>query len=246
MPPIFGAGGAGQKRSGPDDIYHPRWRGQEWKKEAHDGGLDLVASPSQQLARTIILQPFKGGSTGAIDELVGGLNKVFLQFLQLDFLLRPIPGARRGVDGMHIFMIFNERLDGLWGQLEGDLVLGDHVDVDDVCFDIQDLVVEQRLHERVGVFAEFGVWRLGEHDGTQGPDGRRAGKDFGQASKVLRDAIQRPLHSIDPLQCRRQPWIYLGIQDDIRSGARCKGGRRGGQEGDRHRKVVWRKGGIRS
>lgn len=73
---------------------------------------------------------------------------------------------------MHFFMIFDQRLDGLWGQLECDLVLGDHVDVDDVCFDVQDLIVEQCLDEWVGIFAKFRVWRLGEHDRAQSPDGR--------------------------------------------------------------------------
>lgn len=139
---------------------------------------------------------------------------------------------------MHFFMVFHQRLDGLWRQLEGDLVLGDHVDMNDVCFDIQDLIIEQSLDERVGIFAKFRIRCLGEHERTQRPDGGWRGEGLGQASKVLRHAVQWPLDSVYPLQCRRQPGIYLGVQDNIWSGSRSKGGSGGGEESDGHRNVL--------
>lgn len=62
---------------------------------------------------------------------------------------------------MNVFVVFYQGLDGFGGQLEGDFILRDHVDVDDVCFDREDLVVEQSFDQRVVVLSELRLGRLG-------------------------------------------------------------------------------------
>ena len=109
---------------------------------------------------------------GAEDEFVGGLDEGFLQLLELGFLLGPVPGAGGGVDRVDVFVVFDEGVDRFRGQLEGHFVLRDHVDVDDVGFDVHQLVVEEGFDQRVVVFAEFRIGRFGQHDRTERPYGR--------------------------------------------------------------------------
>lgn len=46
-------------------------------------------------------------------------------------------------------MILDQRVNRVLGELEGDLVLRNHVDVYDVGLDVDDLVVEHGLHQRI-------------------------------------------------------------------------------------------------
>lgn len=70
----------------------------------------------------------------------------------------------------------------------------------DVGLNVDQLVVEQRLDQRVGVPAQLRVGRLGDHDGAQRPDGVLSGQRLGEASCVLLHAVQGPLHPVDALQ----------------------------------------------
>lgn len=68
-------------------------------------------------------------------------------------------------------MILNQSIDGVLGQLECDFILRDHVNMDNVGFNLQHLVVEHGLNQGVGVSPQLGLWSLGEHDRAQGPYG---------------------------------------------------------------------------
>lgn len=78
-----------------------------------------------------------------------------MQLFELNFLFGPIPRGCSGVDGMDIFVIFDQSLNGLGGQLEGDFILGNHVNVDDICFNGDHLVVKKSLDQGIVIFPEF-------------------------------------------------------------------------------------------
>ena len=160
---------------------------------------------------------------GAEDEFVGGLDEVFLQLLELDFLLGPVPGAGGGVDRVDVFVVFDEGVDRLGRELEGHFVLRDHVDVHDVGFDVYQLVVEERFDQRVFVFPQFRVGRFGQHDRTERPDGCGRREGLGQTSVMLRHTVQWSFDSIDPLERGCQPGIDLGVEHDIGRRSRRKG-----------------------
>lgn len=105
-------------------------------------------------------------SVGAVDEFVGSLVELVLQFLQLLRLLWPVPSVGGSVDAVDIAMEIDQRFDRLGGQLEGNFVLGDHIDMHNVGFDMDHLIVKDGLDEGVLVFAKLSIGCLGEHHGT--------------------------------------------------------------------------------
>ena len=60
-----------------------------------------------------------------------------------------------GVDAVDVLVVFDQRCDSLRSELEGDLMLGDHIDVYNVCFNVDHLVVEKTFNERIRVFDEL-------------------------------------------------------------------------------------------
>jgi len=70
---------------------------------------------------------------------------------------------------MNILVVFDQGFDRVGRQLECDLVPQYHIHVDDICFDVNELVVEESLHQRVRVFAQFGFWSFWKHDRGEGP-----------------------------------------------------------------------------
>jgi hypothetical protein len=70
---------------------------------------------------------------------------------------------------MNILVIFDQGFDRVGSQLERDLVPQYHIHMDDICFDVNELVVEESLYQRVRVFAQFGVWSFWKHDRGEGP-----------------------------------------------------------------------------
>jgi hypothetical protein len=113
------------------------------------------------------------------------------------------------VDRVDVLVVVDQSVDGLLGQLEDDLVLRDHVDVDDVGVNVDELVVEHGLDERVRVAHQLRVGLAREHYGAQGPDGGVARKCLGQAAVVLGHAVQGALDLVDALERLGQPLLDL-------------------------------------
>lgn len=59
-----------------------------------------------------------------------------MQLLQLLVLVGPCPGVGGGVYREHFFVVFDERVDGVLRQFECDLVLRNHVDMDNIGLDV--------------------------------------------------------------------------------------------------------------
>lgn len=62
----------------------------------------------------------------------------------------------------------DEGVDGVGGELEGDLVAQHHVDVDDVSLCVDDVVAKEVVE---GVLGHVGVGELGQHERSQVSDG---------------------------------------------------------------------------
>lgn len=214
-PPLLCSRGTGQQRSRPDHVHDLRGRREKRDEEAQDGGAHFVAPSTQQLTGAVLLHPLESECAGPVDKLVGGLNKLLLQLLQLLLLLGPGPSVGIGVDREDFLMILDQRIDGVCRQLEGDLILGNHVYMNNISLDVNELEVEQRLHERIRVLSQLGFRGFRHHQRAQRPDGVRGRESFRQASGVLRDAVQRTLDLVDALEGGRQPWFDLGVEDDI-------------------------------
>ena len=150
-----------------------------------------------------------------VDKLVDRLNELLVQLLDLHLLLRPIVGVDSDVDAMDLLVVLDERLDRFWRKLEGDLVSQDHVDVDDVCLDVDELIVEQCLDERIRVLLQVGIRCLLKHDRRQGPYRICRRQCLGQTSMVLCYAVERTLDPVYPFQSLRQPWLYFRSEDDV-------------------------------
>ena len=97
------------------------------------------------------------------DKLVNGLDKVIVQLLTLLLLLGPVVRIGLSVDAVDVLMVLDQRLDSIGRQLVSNLVLQDHVNMDDVSLQVDELVVGDGLDQRVGVFPEFGVRGLRKH-----------------------------------------------------------------------------------
>ena len=143
-------------------------------------------------------------------------------------------GAGFGVHTVDILMVLHQRCDGLWCKLEGDFVLRHHVDMYNVRFNIDHLVVEETFDQRIRVFDKLCFWSLGQAQRAQGPYRRLVRKGLGQTSKVLWYTVERPLDTVDSLQCGGQPRRYLGGKDNVWLGASLERTSRGGQELLRH------------
>lgn len=124
---------------------------------------------------------------------------------------------------MNLLVELDEGVDGVSGELVGNLIAKDHVDVDNIGLYVNELVAEEVLGV-VGGHVGFG--KLGEHDRGQSPDGVFVGERLGEASLVLGDRVERALNTVDALECQSEPGLDLGTQHDVDGG--CSGGKGGG------------------
>lgn len=62
-------------------------------KEIPDSVLDVVRTAIEELTGAVLLQTFKSSYASAEYEAIDGLDKLFLELLQLNFLLGPRPGV---------------------------------------------------------------------------------------------------------------------------------------------------------
>lgn len=208
------------KGSRSNNVDDPRWRRKKRQEQVHDGSLDFVTAAFEKLASAFVLQAFEGANTCAVDEAVDSLNKSLLHLFDLGILFGPRVGGSSHVDRVDVVVVVDESVDGVLSQLESDLVLRDHVDVDNVGLDGQQVVVEHGLPRRL--FAQLGVGCTGQHERRQQPDGGRGAKGFCQESKVLWDAVQRAFDAADALEGNRQPCFDPRPEHNGRGRARCE------------------------
>ena len=72
------------------DVNNPWRRRQQRDKETHDFRPCIVTSTTEKFPGPIFLLPLEHQRICAIDELVGSLDKVFLQLLQFTFFPWPV------------------------------------------------------------------------------------------------------------------------------------------------------------
>jgi hypothetical protein len=207
-----------------DNLDDARRRRQERLHEGQNVGLDLIGLATQELTGTLLLEAFESGDVGAEDELVDCLDEVLVKLLALLLFLRPVMGVCLGVDAVNLFVVLNQSVDSVGGELVGNLIAQDHVNVDDVGFEMDELVAEVLLMRLCGHIC---LGALGQHDGSESPDGIWRRKGLREASLVLRDAVERALDTVDTLKSLCQPRLNLGPEDNIDGGcARRKGSSR--------------------
>lgn len=153
------------------------------------------------------------------DKLVDGLDEVLVKLLALCFLLGPVVGVGLCIDTVDVLVVLNQGLDGVRRQLVSNLVSQYHVDVHNVGLEVDELVVEDGLNQRVGVFPELRLGGLGQHQRSQGPDGIWRRQGLGQTSLVLRYTVEWALDPVDALECLREPRLYLGSEDHVDGGS---------------------------
>lgn len=111
--------------------------------------LDFLTLPAQQFSHPIFFQSFQRSDVGSEDELVDSLDELFVELLDLHLLLRPVVRMGRDVHTVNVLVVFYEGLYGIRGEFEGDLIPQYHIHVDDVGLDMDELVVEERLHQGI-------------------------------------------------------------------------------------------------
>ena len=103
----------------------------------------------------------------AEDKLIDSLDKVFVEFLALLFFLRPFVSVCLGIGAVDLLVIFNQRVDCVGGELVCDLIAQNHVNVDNVSVDVNELMAEESLG---GIRRHICLGELGEHQRGEGPD----------------------------------------------------------------------------
>jgi hypothetical protein len=136
------------------------WR-QQWLHESSDVVLDLFALSTEKFASTPLLKTLKGRDVGAEDELVDVLYKIFVKLLALLLLIRPVVSVGLGIDTVNLLVVLSKSFDSVFGELVGDLVAQNHVDMNNIRLDVNKLIVSG-LHERIaGISLGVGLGCLG-------------------------------------------------------------------------------------
>ena len=76
-------------------------------------------------------------------------------------------------------MVLYQRLDRFRCKLEGDFILRDHVDMNNVSLDVYDLVVEKSFDQWVLILSELRIRSLRQHDRAKSPYRRGPCKGLG-------------------------------------------------------------------
>lgn len=145
--------------------------GRWWQKRLHESqdiGLDLISLSAQQLTGAFLLKTFEGGHMSAEYELINGLDEILVKLLALLLLLRPVVGVCLGINAVNPLVVLDQSIDGVGSELVSDFVAQHHVDVDDVCLKVNELIAEVLL---VRLSWHVGLGALWKHDGGECPDG---------------------------------------------------------------------------
>ena len=199
--------GARKKNGLANDVGDTRRRGQQGLVDGQQVRLNLLTLSVEKLSSTFLLETLKGGNICAEDKFVDGLDEILVKLLALLLLLGPVVCVCLGVDTVNLLVVLDESINGVGSQLVSNLVAQNHVNMDDVSFNVNQLMVEGVLH---GVLGHVSLGDLGEHDGGQSPDGICVGKSLCQASLMLGDAVERALYTVDSLECLCKPRLNLG------------------------------------
>lgn len=183
--------------------------------EVHEIVPDVFALAAKKLTGAILFETLEGCDVGAENELVDSLHKIVVQLLALLFLSRPLGRVCLGIDAVNLLVVLDKGVDGVSGELVGDLVAVDHVDVNNVSLNVDEVVAEEVLGVVCG---HVGFGELGQHDGSESPDGIFVGKRLGEASLVLGHRVERALNTVDALERQGQPRLDLGAKNDIDGG----------------------------
>lgn len=105
---------------------------------------------------------------GAVDKLVDGLDKVLVELFALLLLFRPVVGAGLCISAVDLVMVLDQGINGIGCEFVGDFVAQDHVDVNNVGLDVNELVAEELLE---GLLGHFGFGKFRQHEGGKSPDG---------------------------------------------------------------------------
>lgn len=79
-----------------------------------------------------------------------------MKLLGLLLLLSPMPRLGLAVLEIDILVIVDQFLDGVLRELEGDLMGEYKVDMDDMGLDVEELISEEGIDDRVFVLLDFG------------------------------------------------------------------------------------------
>lgn len=67
-------------------------------------------------------------------------------------------------------MKVDEVFNGLWGELKGDFIRQDQVDMHDICLDVKELISEERVYNRILILLNLGFGRPLHQQRAQCPD----------------------------------------------------------------------------
>jgi hypothetical protein len=86
------------------------------------------------------------------DKLVDGLDELFVELLDLYLFLRPVVRIGGDVHAVDVLVVLYEGLYGIRGEFESNLISQYHIHVNNVSLDMDELVIEKCLHQRIWIF----------------------------------------------------------------------------------------------
>jgi hypothetical protein len=131
----------------PDEARR-RWRYQRLH-ESTNFALNFLTLIAEKFSSTFFFETLKGRDVGAEDELVDVLNKIFVKLLALLVLIRPVVSVGLGINAVNLLMVFNQSIDGVICEFVGDLILQNHIDMNNISLNMDELIVSDGLYERI-------------------------------------------------------------------------------------------------
>jgi len=109
---------------------------------------------------------------GAENKLVDVLDEIIVKLLALLFLVGPVVCAGLGIDTVDLLVVLNQSINGVFRELVGNLVSQNHVDMNNISLNVDQLIVHDSLNQGVGsIPLKVGLGCLGQHKRGQCPDG---------------------------------------------------------------------------
>jgi hypothetical protein len=87
---------------------------------------------------------------GAENKLVDVLDKILVELLALLLLIDPVVCVGLGINTVDLLVVLNKSIDGIFCELVGDLISQNHVDVNDISLNVNELIVHDSLDQGVG------------------------------------------------------------------------------------------------